>query len=197
MHFGSCIYQIQNYRLKSVLESQNYIGDFSTLERFIDFFRYILTGNSVLSDFKEIYTLLYIKEHDGVAWPGNTPKFDGDQTNWAPIIGFVKLIDASRDSVISKYSIDTCRLDDDITKVKMCYEGILISEVDCAAHAIRFLKKHLLSDFGNGINFFSPEGRGLYSTFSSTMREYFSTTQESMVHENDVTDHQTLNINTT
>lgn len=60
-YIGNHSCRISESHLKDIIENKRE-HIFSTCEKFIDFFRSVFTGRSLISDYKEIYTLLCQKK---------------------------------------------------------------------------------------------------------------------------------------
>ncbi|EBS7632531.1 Secreted effector kinase SteC [Salmonella enterica] len=122
---------------------------FSTCERFIDFFRSIFTSRSLISDYREIYNLLCQKKErpdiKGPFSPGPFSKRDEDCTRWRPLLGYIKLIDASRPETRDKYTVEVLAHQENMLLLKLFYDGILVTETECSERCVDFLKETMFN----------------------------------------------------
>ncbi|EFR2129305.1 Secreted effector kinase SteC, partial [Salmonella enterica] len=162
---------------------------FSTCEKFIDFFRSVFTGRSLISDYKEIYTLLcQKKERPDIKGPFPLKKNESC-TQWRPIIGYVKLIDASRPEAMGKYTVEVQAYRENTSLLKMYYESVLLAEAECSEHCLDFLKETMFNYNTGEITLTTLEnenlpldeanGNGRYAAFEQRLIEYLSPTPES------------------
>ncbi len=147
-HIGNHSCHISENHLRDIVDNKReYI--FSTCERFIDFFRNIFTNRSLISEYKEIYNLLcQNKEHPDIKGPFSPRPFstrDEDCTRWRPLLGYVKLIDASRPETIDKYTVEVLAHQENMSLLKLYYDGILISETECSERCLGFLKETMFN----------------------------------------------------
>ncbi|SUG42533.1 putative inner membrane protein [Salmonella enterica subsp. arizonae] len=104
----------------------------------MDFFRSIFTRRSLISDYKEIYDLLCPKkEHPEIKGPFPL-KQNENCTRWRPILGCVKLIDVSRPEVMDKYTVEVLAYQEDMSLLKMYYDGVLLAEAECSKRCLEF-----------------------------------------------------------
>ncbi|AUM40394.1 Secreted effector kinase SteC [Salmonella enterica] len=126
---------------------------FSTYEKFIDFFRNIFTRRSLISDYKEIYDLLCQKnERPDISKPFSLRPFsrrDEDCTRWRPLLGYIKLIDASRPETMDKYTVEVLAHQENMLLLQMFYDGVLVTETECSEHCVDFLKETMFN-YNNG-----------------------------------------------
>lgn len=187
-HIGNHSCHISESHLRDVVDNKReYI--FSTCERFIDFFRNIFTNRSLISEYKEIYNLLcQNKEHPDIKGPFSPRPFstrDEDCTRWRPLLGYVKLIDASRPETIDKYTVEVLAHQENMSLLKLYYDGILISETECSERCLGFLKEAMfnyntgeitLAALGNdSLTLSEAGGNGRYDAFEQRLIEYLST----------------------
>ncbi|EOX8479045.1 Secreted effector kinase SteC [Salmonella enterica subsp. indica] len=122
---------------------------FSTCERFIDFFRSIFTSRSLISDYREIYNLLcQKKEHLDIKKPFSPRPFskrDEDCTRWRPLLGYIKLIDASRPETRDKYTVEVLAYQENMLLLKLFYDGMLVTETECSERCVDFLKETMFN----------------------------------------------------
>ncbi|ECD9818587.1 Secreted effector kinase SteC, partial [Salmonella enterica] len=174
--------------LKDIIENKRE-HIFSTCEKFIDFFRSVFTGRSLISDYKEIYTLLcQKKERPDIKGPFPLKK-DESCTQWRPIIGYVKLIDASRPEAMGKYTVEVQAYRENTSLLKMYYESVLLAEAECSEHCLDFLKETMFNYNTGEITLTTLEnenlpldeanGNGRYAAFEQRLIEYLSPTPES------------------
>ncbi|EDA4820200.1 Secreted effector kinase SteC, partial [Salmonella enterica] len=174
--------------LKDIIENKRE-HIFSTCEKFIDFFRSVFTGRSLISDYKEIYTLLcQKKERPDIKGPFPLKK-DESCTQWRHIIGYVKLIDASRPEAMGKYTVEVQAYRENTSLLKMYYESVLLAEAECSEHCLDFLKETMFNYNTGEITLTTLEnenlpldeanGNGRYAAFEQRLIEYLSPTPES------------------
>ncbi|EBR1510921.1 Secreted effector kinase SteC, partial [Salmonella enterica] len=174
--------------LKDIIENKRE-HIFSTCEKFIDFFRSVFTGRSLISDYKEIYTLLcQKKERQDIKGPFPLKK-DESCTQWRPIIGYVKLIDASRPEAMGKYTVEVLAYRENTSLLKMYYESVLLAEAECSEHCLDFLKETMFNYNTGEITLTTLEnenlpldeanGNGRYAAFEQRLLEYLSPAPES------------------
>lgn len=190
--FVNNVCHISEEHISDLLQGKN-VYQFSFFEKFIDFFRNIFTGVSTISEYYQIYHLLYQHQNNHVISPPMSinirPRYN-DVTNWRPIIGFVKLIDNSKPETISQYSIEVRSQDDGISIINMKFDGIILAKANCSAENLEFLKNTLFN-VNNGEIRSDTVGEGkeearFYSIFHFRLEEHLST------HEKDLTDYNTL-----
>ncbi|ECD9325045.1 Secreted effector kinase SteC [Salmonella enterica subsp. houtenae] len=187
-YIGNHSCRISESHLKDIIENKiEHI--FSTCEKFIDFFRSVFTGRSLISDYKEIYTLLcQKKERPDIKGPFPLKK-DESCTQWRPIIGYVKLIDASRPEAMGKYTVEVQAYRENTSLLKMYYESVLLAEAECSEHCLDFLKETMFNYNTGEITLTTLEnenlpldeanGNGRYAAFEQRLIEYLSPTPES------------------
>ncbi|EJJ3949354.1 Secreted effector kinase SteC [Salmonella enterica] len=179
---------ISESHLKDIIENKRE-HIFSTCEKFIDFFRSVFTGRSLISDYKEIYTLLcQKKERPDIKGPFPLKK-DESCTQWRPIIGYVKLIDASRPEAMGKYTVEVLAYRENTSLLKMYYESVLLAEAECSEHCLDFLKETMFNYNTGEITLTTLEnenlpldeanGNGRYAAFEQRLLEYLSPAPES------------------
>ncbi|EKS5419355.1 Secreted effector kinase SteC [Salmonella enterica] len=187
-YIGNHSCRISESHLKDIIENKRE-HIFSTCEKFIDFFRSVFTGRSLISDYKEIYTLLcQKKERPDIKGPFLLKK-DESCTQWRPIIGYVKLIDASRPEAMGKYTVEVLAYRENTSLLKMYYESVLLAEAECSEHCLDFLKETMFNYNTGEItlttleneNLFLDEanGNGRYAAFEQRLLEYLSPAPES------------------
>ncbi|EKG6233414.1 Secreted effector kinase SteC, partial [Salmonella enterica] len=187
-YIGNHSCRISESHLKDIIENKRE-HIFSTCEKFIDFFRSVFTGRSLISDYKEIYTLLcQKKERPDIKGPFPLKK-DESCTQWRPIIGYVKLIDASRPEAMGKYTVEVLAYRENTSLLKMYYESVLLAEAECSEHCLDFLKETMFNYNTGEITLTTLEnenlpldeanGNGRYAAFEQRLIEYLSPTPES------------------
>ncbi|ECC1507265.1 Secreted effector kinase SteC [Salmonella enterica subsp. houtenae] len=188
LYIGNHSCRISESHLKDIVENKRE-HIFSTCEKFIDFFRSVFTGRSLISDYKEIYTLLcQKKERPDIKGPFPLKK-DESCTQWRPIIGYVKLIDASRPEAMGKYTVEVQAYRENTSLLKMYYESVLLAEAECSEHCLDFLKETMFNYNTGEITLTTLEnenlpldeanGNGRYAAFEQRLIEYLSPTPES------------------
>lgn len=138
---------------------------FGFFEKFIDFFRYIFTGKSTIAEYHQIHHLLYQYPNSSpLSRPFLLENGKKDVTQWRPIIGFVKLIDNSKPEAVSRYSINVQQRDHEVSVINMKFDGVILTQADCSADNLEFLKTWLFNDNNGEIRSYSvaegAEGRG-------------------------------------
>ncbi|ECK7332937.1 Secreted effector kinase SteC [Salmonella enterica subsp. houtenae] len=187
-YIGNHSCRISESHLKDIIENKRK-HIFSTCEKFIDFFRSVFTGRSLISDYKEIYTLLcQKKERPDIKGPFPLKK-DESCTQWRPIIGYVKLIDASRPEAMGKYTVEVLAYRENTSLLKMYYESVLLAEAECSEHCLDFLKETMFNYNTGEITLTTLEnenlpldeanGNGRYAAFEQRLLEYLSPAPES------------------
>ncbi|EKT2298573.1 Secreted effector kinase SteC [Salmonella enterica] len=187
-YIGNHSCRISESHLKDIIENKRE-HIFSTCEKFIDFFRSVFTGRSLISDYKEIYTLLcQKKERQDIKGPFPLKK-DESCTQWRPIIGYVKLIDASRPEAMGKYTVEVLAYRENTSLLKMYYESVLLAEAECSEHCLDFLKETMFNYNTGEITLTTLEnenlpldeanGNGRYAAFEQRLLEYLSPAPES------------------
>ncbi|EDM4062440.1 Secreted effector kinase SteC [Salmonella enterica subsp. houtenae serovar Houten] len=187
-YIGNHSCRISESHLKDIIENKRE-HIFSTCEQFIDFFRSVFTGRSLISDYKEIYTLLcQKKERPDIKGPFPLKK-DESCTQWRPIIGYVKLIDASRPEAMGKYTVEVLAYRENTSLLKMYYESVLLAEAECSEHCLDFLKETMFNYNKGEITLTTLEnenlpldeanGNGRYAAFEQRLLEYLSPAPES------------------
>ncbi|EGH9378936.1 Secreted effector kinase SteC, partial [Salmonella enterica] len=187
-YIGNHSCRISESHLKDIIENKRE-HIFSTCEKFIDFFRSVFTGRSLISDYKEIYTLLcQKKERPDIKGPFPLKK-DESCTQWRPIIGYVKLIDASRPEAMGKYTVEVLAYRENTSLLKMYYESVLLAEAECSEHCLDFLKETMFNYNTGEITLTTLEnenlpldeanGNGRYAAFEQRLLEYLSPAPES------------------
>ncbi|EAP1214474.1 Secreted effector kinase SteC [Salmonella enterica] len=187
-YIGNYSCRISESHLKDIIENKRE-HIFSTCEKFIDFFRSVFTGRSLISDYKEIYTLLcQKKERPDIKGPFPLKK-DESCTQWRHIIGYVKLIDASRPEAMGKYTVEVQAYRENTSLLKMYYESVLLAEAECSEHCLDFLKETMFNYNTGEITLTTLEnenlpldeanGNGRYAAFEQRLIEYLSPTPES------------------
>ncbi|MDJ4950603.1 Secreted effector kinase SteC [Salmonella enterica] len=187
-HIGNHSCRISESHLRDIIENKRE-HIFSTCEKFIDFFRSVFTGRSLISDYKEIYTLLcQKKERPDIKGPFPL-KQNESCTQWRPIIGYVKLIDASRPEAMGKYTVKVLAYRENTSLLKMYYESVLLAEAECSEHCLDFLKETMFNYNTGEITLTTLEnenlpldeanGNGRYAAFEQRLIEYLSPAPES------------------
>ncbi|EOF6193755.1 Secreted effector kinase SteC [Salmonella enterica] len=187
-YIGNHSCRISESHLKDIIENKRE-HIFSTCEKFIDFFRSVFTGRSLICDYKEIYTLLcQKKERPDIKGPFPLKK-DESCTQWRPIIGYVKLIDASRPEAMGKYTVEVLAYRENTSLLKMYYESVLLAEAECSEHCLDFLKETMFNYNTGEITLTTLEnenllldeanGNGRYAAFEQRLLEYLSPAPES------------------
>ncbi|EDW0110575.1 Secreted effector kinase SteC [Salmonella enterica] len=187
-HIGNHSCRISESHLRDIIENKRE-HIFSTCEKFIDFFRSVFTGRSLISDYKEIYTLLcQKKERPDIKGPFPL-KQNESCTQWRPIIGYVKLIDASRSEAMGKYTVKVLAYRENTSLLKMYYESVLLAEAECSEHCLDFLKETMFNYNTGEITLTTLEnenlpldeanGNGRYAAFEQRLIEYLSPAPES------------------
>lgn len=196
-YIGNRNCHISESHLRDIIDNKKeYV--FSTWEKFIDFFRNIFTGRSSIAEYKEIYDLLCQKKTSsdikGPFSPGPFSARDNDQTRWRPILGYAKLIASSRIETINKYTVDVFAQHEDMSLVKMYYDGMLVTETECSHRCLDFLTETMFNGNTGEITllalnpedlpFCESSGNGVYDAFEQRLIEYLSTPcQLSAKHE--------------
>lgn len=165
---------------------------FGFFEKFIDFFRYIFTGKSTIAEYHQIHHLLYQYPNSSpLSRPFLLENGKKDVTQWRPIIGFVKLIDNSKPEAVSRYSINVQQRDHEVSVINMKFDGVILTQADCSADNLEFLKTWLFNDNNGEIRSYSvaegAEGRGevhFYSDFQCQLEKHLSTCVENLTHFN-------------
>ncbi|EAR7071978.1 Secreted effector kinase SteC [Salmonella enterica] len=182
-HIGDHNCRISESYLRDIIEyKREHI--FSTYEKFMDFFRIIFTRRSLISDYKEIYDLLcQKKERPEIKGPFPL-KQNENCTRWRPILGCVKLIDVSRPEVMDKYTVEVLAYQEDMSLLKMYYDGVLLAEAECSKRCLEFLKETMFNYNTGEITLASLEnenfpldeanGNGRYAAFEQRLIEYLS-----------------------
>ncbi|EJU1748582.1 Secreted effector kinase SteC [Salmonella enterica] len=187
-YIGNHSCRISESHLRDIIENKRE-HIFSTCEKFIDFFRSVFTGRSLICDYKEIYTLLcQKKERPDIKGPFPLKK-DESCTQWRPIIGYVKLIDASRPEAMGKYTVEVLAYRENTSLLKMYYESVLLAEAECSEHCLDFLKETMFNYNTGEITLTTLEnenllldeanGNGRYAAFEQRLLEYLSPAPES------------------
>lgn len=147
-HIGNHSCQISEKYLRDIIDNKRE-HVFSTYEKFIDFFRSIFTRRSLISDYKEIYNLLCQKnERPDITKPFSLRPFsrrDEDCTRWRPLLGYIKLIDASRPETMDKYTVEVLAHQENMLLLQMFYDGVLVTETECSEHCVDFLKETMFN----------------------------------------------------
>lgn len=79
-------------RVPELIHGEESFCEFSRFERFIDFFRYIFTGNSLCDNYQSVFNSIEIDdtgllgERDSIAYQ-----------KWHPVLCMARLIDKTRD----------------------------------------------------------------------------------------------------
>lgn len=140
-HIGNHSCQISERYLRDIIDNKRE-HVFSTYEKFIDFFRNIFTRRSLISDYREIYNLLCQKnERPDITKPFSLRPFsrrDEDCTRWRPLLGYIKLIDASRPETIDKYTVEVLAHQENMLLLQMFYDGVLVTETECSERCVDF-----------------------------------------------------------
>ncbi|EDU6367008.1 TPA: Secreted effector kinase SteC [Salmonella enterica subsp. houtenae] len=187
-HIGNHSCRISESHLRDIIENKRE-HVFSTCEKFIDFFRSVFTGRSLISDYKEIYTLLcQKKERPDIKGPFPL-KQNESCTQWRPIIGYVKLIDASRPETMGKYTVEVLAYRENTSLLKMYYESVLLAEAECSERCLDFLKETMFNYNTGEITLTALEnenlpldeanGNGCYAAFEQRLIEHLSPSPES------------------
>ncbi|HDI4956913.1 TPA: Secreted effector kinase SteC [Salmonella enterica] len=187
-HIGNHSCRISESHLRDIIENKRE-HIFSTCEKFIDFFRSVFTGRSLISDYKEIYTLLcQKKERPDIKGPFPL-KQNESCTGWRPILGYVKLIDASRPETMGKYTVEAMAYRENTSLLKMYYESVLLAETECSERCLNFLKETMFNCNTGEITLTTLEnenlpldeanGNGRYAAFEQRLIEYLSPAPES------------------
>lgn len=175
---------------------------FSTYEKFIDFFRNIFTKRSLISDYKEIYDLLCQKnERPDISKPFSLRPFsrrDEDCTRWRPLLGYIKLIDASRPETMDKYTVEVLAHQENMLLLQMFYDGVLVTETECSEHCVDFLKETMFN-YNNGEITLAALGNdnlppseagsnGIYEAFEQRLIDFLTTPAMASGDESGATD---------
>ncbi|EDG8939723.1 Secreted effector kinase SteC, partial [Salmonella enterica subsp. enterica serovar Typhi] len=140
--------QISERHLRDIIDHKRE-HVFSTYEKFIDFFRNIFTSRSLISDYREIYNLLCQKnERPDITKPFSLRPFskrDEDCTRWRPLLGYIKLIDASRPETRDKYTVEVLAHQENMLLLQMFYDGMLVTETECSERCVDFLKETMFN----------------------------------------------------
>ncbi len=154
-HVGNRNCHISESHLRDIIDNKRE-HVFSTCEKFIDFFRSIFTNRSLIAEYKEIYNLLCPKkEHPDIKGPFSPRPFstqDEDCTRWRPILGYVKLIDASRPETLEKYKVEVLAHHENRFLLKLFYDGIFVTETECSERCVDFLKEKMFN-YNTGGNY--------------------------------------------
>lgn len=184
---------ISREQMSDLLEGKD-VYQFSLFEKFIDFFRYVFTGKSKISEYYQIHCLLYHhRNNPQISKPKSLSlekiPLSGDVTNWRPIIGFVKLINKSKPEAVSQYSVEVLQRDDRVSVIIMKFNGIVLAQAECSAYDLKFLKTCLFNDNNGEIRSSKvdegSEGRGetdFYSAFQHRLKKHLSTYVEDRIH---------------
>lgn len=177
-------YSVSDSLMRNIMDYRVGLHEFSVFERFVDFFYYLFTGESVISDYREIYEILYpniatAEISDPLSLTLWRTRSD-DPTEWRPIVGFVRLIDQSRSDVIKRYAIAENKQGDTTSLITMSVDGIIIAEAICSDESLLFLKTHLYNENSNKIiltkEMDSPEiTEGIYAQFENLLKEHLLT----------------------
>lgn len=191
--FVNDICHISSAQILDLLQGKD-VYQFSSFEKFIDYFRHIFTGKSTISEYYQIHHLLYQHRNlPEISRPISLEKQQlcGDVTHWRPIIGFVKLIDNSKPEAVSRYSIEVQQRDDGGAVIDMKFDGIVLAQADCSADNLEFLKACLFNDNNGEICSHTvdvgAEGTGeahFYSDFQLRLEKHLSTYVEDLTHFN-------------
>lgn len=187
-HIGNHSCHISESHLRDIIDNKRE-HVFSTCEKFIDFFRNIFTNRSLISDYREIYNLLcQKKEHPDIKGPFSPRPFskrEEDCTRWRPILGYVKLIDASRTETIDKYTVEVLAHQENTLLLKLFYEGILVTETECSERCVDFLKETMFNYNTGEITLATLDndnlppseagGNGVYDVFEQRLIDFLST----------------------
>lgn len=187
-HVGNRNCHISESHLRDIIDNKRE-HVFSTCEKFIDFFRSIFTNRSLIAEYKEIYNLLCPKkEHPDIKGPFSPRPFstqDEDCTRWRPILGYVKLIDASRPETLEKYKVEVLAHHENRFLLKLFYDGIFVTETECSERCVDFLKEKMFNYNTGEImlaaldndNLPSNEvgGSGVYDVFEQCLIDFLST----------------------
>ncbi|MFP1961830.1 hypothetical protein [Lonsdalea quercina] len=177
-------YKMSDSLLRNLMDNDAELYDFSVFERFVDFFKYLFTGNSTISDYRAIYEILYphhstVKISDPLSLRSWGRGFY-DPTEWRTVVGFVRLIEQSKSDVISRYSIVENKLDEETSLLKMRVDGILIAEAICSERNLLFLKEYLFNENNSEIiltkemDCFQKQEGGQYLHFEDLLKKHLS-----------------------
>ncbi|HFW4722097.1 TPA: Secreted effector kinase SteC, partial [Salmonella enterica subsp. enterica serovar Waycross] len=72
-------------------------------------------------------------------------KRDEDCTRWRPLIGYIKLIDASRPETRDKYTVEVLAHQENMLLLQMFYDGVLVTETECSERCVDFLKETMFN----------------------------------------------------
>ncbi|HIC6482631.1 TPA: Secreted effector kinase SteC, partial [Salmonella enterica subsp. enterica serovar Give] len=70
---------------------------------------------------------------------------DEDCTRWRPLLGYIKLIDASRPETMDKYTVEVLAHQENMLLLQMFYDGVLVTETECSEHCVDFLKETMFN----------------------------------------------------
>ncbi|VEA86632.1 putative inner membrane protein [Salmonella enterica subsp. enterica serovar Goldcoast] len=180
--------QISEKYLRDIIDNKKE-HVFSTYEKFIDFFRNIFTRRSLISDYKEIYNLLCQKnERPDITKPFSLRPFsrrDEDCTRWRPLLGYIKLIDASRPETIDKYTVEVLAHQENMLLLQMFYDGVLVTETECSEHCVDFLKETMFNYNSGEITLAALDNdhltpseagsNGIYEAFEQRLIDFLTT----------------------
>ncbi|ELH1459112.1 Secreted effector kinase SteC, partial [Salmonella enterica subsp. enterica serovar Derby] len=200
-HIGNHSCQISEKHLRDIIDNKRE-HVFSTYEKFIDFFRNIFTRRSLISDYKEIYNLLCQKnERPDITKPFSLRPFsrrDEDCTRWRPLLGYIKLIDASRPETRDKYTVEVLAYQENMLLLQMFYDGVLVTETECSEHCVDFLKETMFN-YNNGEitlaaldnDHLTPSeagSNGIYEAFEQRLIDFLTTPATASGDESCATD---------
>ncbi|EAA9450984.1 Secreted effector kinase SteC [Salmonella enterica subsp. enterica serovar Mokola] len=187
-HIGNHSCQISEKYLRDIIDNKKE-HVFSTYEKFIDFFRNIFTRRSLISDYKEIYNLLCQKnERPDITKPFSLRPFsrrDEDCTRWRPLLGYIKLIDASRPETMDKYTVEVLAHQENMLLLQMFYDGVLVTETECSEHCVDFLKETMFNYNSGEITLAALDNdhltpseagsNGIYEAFEQRLIDFLTT----------------------
>ncbi|HCM1978056.1 TPA: Secreted effector kinase SteC [Salmonella enterica subsp. houtenae serovar 47:z36:-] len=187
-HIGNHSCQISEKYLRDIIDHKKE-HVFSTYEKFIDFFRNIFTRRSLISDYKEIYNLLCQKnERPDITKPFSLRPFsrrDEDCTRWRPLLGYIKLIDASRPETMDKYTVEVLAHQENMLLLQMFYDGVLVTETECSEHCVDFLKETMFNYNSGEITLAALDNdhltpseagsNGIYEAFEQRLIDFLTT----------------------
>jgi len=129
--------------------------ELSKLQRFIDFFRYIFTGNSLYTSYHEIFNAVNDVDDTEIL-----NKFiENERTKWRLLLCIARLIDITQDKYKNNYCIELIRTDDHGALMKLKYAEHALYEINVNDNDIIFIEENIFSknsskviDFSGVIN---------------------------------------------
>lgn len=128
-------------RVSELIHSKESFCEFSRFERFIDFFRYIFTGNSLCDNYQSVFNSIEIDD-SGLLGARDSIAYQ----KWHPVLCMARLIDKTRDEYKNNHNIEHIKFDADCNFVAFNYgsENILLKKM-FTDDEFKIIDQHLFS----------------------------------------------------